>query len=286
MDELKPLYAAGFAVGTTLFLLALLRVGQRVLSPASAVDKDLADHNTGRQLFHVGQVAGVFLVAAASVKNCVQGKSWQHDVLWAAAFGAMGLALVVVMGRVGTQLLLRSRTAAEVERGNVAVGLAAGAHYLSAGIIASYAIAGTKLHELGLSLLFFAIAMLTQFIFVTLFRALTTYDDADQIQGENLAAALSYAGLSIGISIIVGTALDGDFTGWASSMRGYAEILVLGLALYPVRQFFVQSLLLGAPLALRGGKLDVAIGAERHEGMGALEGITYVAAALVIARLT
>lgn len=285
MDELRPLYAAGFAVGTTLFLLLLLRAGHRVLTPSSAVDGDLAESNAGRHLFHVGQIAGVFLVAAATVKNCVHGKSLQADLVWAGAFGVIGVVLVGVMGRFGTQLLLRGRASEEIARGNVAAGLAAGAHYLSAGVVASNAIAGSRLHDVALSLLFFSIAMVTQFAFVTLFRALTTYDDAEQIMGENLAAALSYAGLSVGIAIIVGTALDGDFTGWASSMRGYVEILVLGLALYPVRQLFVQTLLLGAPFALRGGRLDAAIGAERNGGLGALEGVTYVATALVIARL-
>jgi hypothetical protein len=52
-----------------------------------------------------------------------------------------------------------------------------------------------------------------------------------------------------------------------------------------VRQLFVQSLLLGAPFALRGGRLDSAIGADRNAGLGALEAVTYVATALSVARL-
>ena len=85
--------------------------------------------------------------------------------------------------------------------------------------------------------------------------------------------------------VIVGTALDGDFVSWEVSLKGFGSILALALALYPVRQLFVQSLLLGAPLALRGGRLDTGIGTDRNEGMGALEAVSYIAAALSVARL-
>lgn len=278
--ELPPLYALAFAVGTTLVLLVLFRMTHRALM---GTGKDAP--NAAQHLFEVGQVLAVFLVAAAVVKNCVLGQDVGKDVLNAALFGVSGLALVGVMGRLGTQLLLGATLPAEIARGNVAAGVAAGAHYVATGVVAANAMAGTKTADLGLSALFFVVAMLTLWVVVTLFRALTTYDDAEQIRGENLAAALSYAGLTVGVGIIVSTALDGDFVGWVESARGYGAILLLVLVLYPVRQLFVQSLLLGAPLALRGGRLDAAIGVERNEGLGALEAVTYVATALAAARL-
>jgi uncharacterized membrane protein YjfL (UPF0719 family) len=283
--ELPPLYALGFAVGTTLVLLALFRIGRKVASPDKAVDKDFSEKNAARHLLDVGQVLGVFMVAAAAVKNCVQGKDFTEDVIAAGSFGVLGLVLIALMGRLGTQLLLRSKLPAEIARGNVAAGLAAGSHYVATGIVAAHAIAGSKLRDVGLSLLFFVLAMAALWAFVTLFRALTTYDDAEQIQGENLAAALSYAGISISVAIIVGCALDGDFVSWETSLKGFGTILALALVLYPVRQLFVQTLLLGAPVALRGGRLDTGIGTDRNEGMAALEAATYVATALTVARL-
>jgi uncharacterized membrane protein YjfL (UPF0719 family) len=283
--ELSPLYALGFAIGTTLVLLGVFRLGRRVFAPDASVRKTFAESNAARHLLDVGQILGVFMVAAAVVKNCVRGEDLASDIASAAGFGVMGLVLVGLMGRLGTQLLLQSRLPSEIARGNVAAGLAAGSHYVATGIVAAHAIAGSKLRDVGLSLLFFALAMAALWAFVTLFRALTTYDDAEQIHGENLAAALSYAGLSIAVAIIVGCALDGDFVSWETSLKGFGLILLLALALYPVRQLFVQTLLLGAPLSLRGGRLDKGIGTERNEGIGALEAVSYVATALSVARL-
>lgn len=282
--ELPPLYALGFAVGMTVVLLVLFRVAQRALS-GSNVAKDFAESNAARHLHEVGQVLAVFFVAAATVKNNVQGKDLTHDLLWSGGFGVLGLVLVGVTGRLGTQLLLRSALPNEIRRGNVAAGVAAGSHYVATGIVTANAIAWSKLHDVGLSLVFFLIAMATLWVFVSMFRALTTYDDAEQIRGENLAAALSYAGLTIAVAIIVASALEGDFESWAVSMKGYGGILLFAFALYPVRQIFVQTLLLGAPLTFRGGRLDMGIGADRNEGIGALEAATYVATALAVARL-
>src|SRR4051794_35350167 len=124
--ELPPLYALGFAVGTTLVLLGLFRIAHRVTSPDATVGKSFSDANAARHLLDVGQVLGVFMVAAAAVKNCVRGENLVQDIVAAAEFGVLGLVLVTVMGRLGTLLLLRSRLPAEIARGNVAAGLAAG----------------------------------------------------------------------------------------------------------------------------------------------------------------
>jgi uncharacterized membrane protein YjfL (UPF0719 family) len=278
--EMRPLYVLAFAVGTTLGMLVLLQLGERLTS-AHTIASDLKADNSARRLVRVGQVLGVFLVAASAVKNSAVAR----DVVWVSAFGSVAVLLLAVTGRLGIRLLLQGRLQSEIDRGNAAAGLAAGAHYVAAGIITSRAIGGTDLRSLGISLVFFVIAQLTLHVFVSLFRALTSYDDAEQIHGENMAAALSYSGALIAFAIIIARALDGDFVSWAVSLRGYGAVLLLALMLYPVRQFFVQVLLLHAPFTLRGGRLDRGIGVERNEGMGALEAAAYLATALSIARL-
>jgi uncharacterized membrane protein YjfL (UPF0719 family) len=260
--EMRPLYVLAFAVGTTLGMLVLLQLGERLTS-AHTIASDLKADNSARRLVRVGQVLGVFLVAASAVKNSAEGVSVARDVIWVSAFGSVAVLLLAVTGRLGIRLLLQGRLQSEIDRGNAAAGLAAGAHYVAAVVI----------------------AQLTLHVFVSLFRALTSYDDAEQIHGENMAAALSYSGALIAFSIIIARALDGDFVSWAVSLRGYGAVLLLALMLYPVRQFFVQVLLLHAPFTLRGGRLDRGIGVERNEGMGALEAAAYLATALSIARL-
>ncbi len=277
--DVKPLYMICFGAATTLVMLVLLLLTRRSLG------SDLTKGNSAQRLFAVGQVTAIFLVAANAVKSTVKGDDIAHDAMWVAAFGIVGVLMIVVTGEMGVRLLLSSRLPKEIERGNTAAGLAAGAHFVATGIITSHAMAGNDAKTLGISVVFFVIGQLTLHVFVSAFRALTTYDDAEQIAGENLAAALSYAGAAIAIAIIIARATEGDFTGWTSSLKGYAGVLAGGLALYPVRQVFVQMLLLRAPLKLRGGPIDEGIAVERSEGIAALEAVTYVATALAITRL-
>lgn len=282
--ELRPLYALGFGVGITVLLLVLLRVGQKLFGKSGSAGEVLESDNTARQMVHVGQVLAVFLVSSSVVKNTIAGKDPKADALWAVAMACVGLVLLVVSARGGLMLLLKSQLPAEIARGNRAAGFAAGAHYVATGIIASRAVAGSDLKSLGLSLVFFVIAQITLHVFVSLFRFLTVYDDAEQIRGENLAAAISYGGVAIAVALLVARALDGDFVGWAVSLKGYGFALLFAFALWPVRQILVQSLLLGFPFTLRGGKLDDGI-ARRNEGMGALEAVAYLATALSIVHL-
>ena len=279
-----PLYVIAFAVATTLGLLLLLQVGQRIAGPRT-IATDLASGNSARRLLRVGQVLAVFFIASAAVKNSVTGESLTHDVIWVSAFAATGLVLVEITGHIGIRLLLQSRLPKEIERGNVAAGLAGGANFVATAIVTSHELGGNDLPSLGLSLAFFFLSQVTLHVFVSLFRVVTTYDDAEQIHGENIAAAISYSGALIAIAIIVARAVEGDFIGWAVSLRGYGGVLLSALALYPVRQLFVQTLLLHAPLTFRGGRLDIGIAAERNAAMGMLEAVAYVATALSIARL-
>src|SRR5262245_51644656 len=195
MEHLVTLYTAAFGVGTTLVLLVLLRLAQRVVSPSHTVARVFRSGNAARRFVQVGDVLAVFLLAAAVVKNSVQGASVRRDVLWVAAFGVAGLVLVEVIASLSARALFRAQLRAELDRGNAAAGIAVGAHIVATGILATRAVAGHDLRGLGLSLAFFAIAQVTHAGFVALFRALTTYDDAEQIQGGNVAAALSYAGV-------------------------------------------------------------------------------------------
>lgn len=263
-------------------LLVQQLVVRRLLFKSGSIREDTLGENRARGLRNVGDVLAVFLIGAAVVKNCVHGDDFQHDVVWAASFGALGLLLLELTGMVGVRLLMRQRLAESLDRGNVAAGVAAAAHYIATGIITSRAVAGSDLRGLALSMTFFLLAQLAHQIIVTLYRGLTTYDDAQQIEGENLAAALSYSGISIAVATIVARALEGEFAGWIPALTGFGMLVATTLALYPIRQLVVQGLLLGSKPTFRGGELDDSVGRDRNVATAALEAVSYVGIALAI----
>ena len=277
-------YVAAFGVGTTLSLLLVHMAVRRGVSPSHSVRADLAGASGAWRVAQVGEVFAVIGLGAALVRNCVTG-DLRHDLVWVAAFGALGMALWEGVAQIGKRLLFGAGLRAELDQNNLAAGVASAANAVSMSLLLGPALAGNSLRAVGLAMTFFTLALVTHTAFVALFRALPAYDDAEQIRGENLAAALSYAGVSLSVALMVARGVEGDFEGWARSLRGFGAVVACTLGLYPVRQLVVQGLLLGARPTLRGGALDKAIGADRDAPMAALEAMTYLAAAMAITSL-
>ena len=241
-----------------------------------------AEKNASRGIVRGGYLLGAAFVVTAAIRGCVHGEDWRADLLWTTVFGGSALLLLWAIGSLGIRVLLRSRLPAEVGRGNLAAGVAAGAHYVATGVIVAACLYGDDLATLGVSVVFLVIAQATLHLFLLLFRMLTLYAEDQEIMGENVAAAVSYAGAMIAVSLIVGHAVEGDFEGWSVSLRSYAAALLASLVLYPVRQVVVQVVLLGQPFALRGGALDRLVAQERNVGASVVEAVSYIAAAVLL----
>jgi uncharacterized membrane protein YjfL (UPF0719 family) len=274
------LYFVAFALGAVVLLSLLVLGAERALR--GPIDLKTVRKNAAVALVEAGLLLGTFFVAATSVSGCVEGNSVLDDLLWTSVFGLGGALLLVLSGRVGVLLLVRSRLPAAVASGNTAAGLAAGAHYAATGVILSGCFYGGELWSLVLALSFFVLAQATLYGLVSLFRALTPYDDSEEILSGNIAAALSYGGATLALSIIVSHAASGVFVGLVASLRSYGLSLLFALALYPVRQLLVQWAMLGARPSLRRGALDQSIVEERNAGIGALEASAYIATALLM----
>jgi uncharacterized membrane protein YjfL (UPF0719 family) len=241
--------------------------------------------NAARGIVRAGYLCGAAFVVVSAIQGCVHGEDWRADALWTLVFGGSALVLLWAVGTAGIRVLLRSRLPAEIARGNVAAGVAAGAHFAATGLIVAQCFYGDDVATLGISIVFFAIGQATLHLFVVLFRMLTLYAEDQEIEGENVAAALSYAGAMLAIALIVGHATEGDFTGWSTSLRAYAVALLSVLVLYPVRQLGVQTLLLRKRFSFRGGDLDRLVAQERNVGASAVEAVSYLAAAILLVGL-
>lgn len=272
-------------------LLYRFSIGGMVAIVLLTLDR-LVRHRSGstgqaaRALIDGGHVLGIFLISGALVSGAVQGGGLAEDLKWLAIYGILAAVLFNLTSRLGARLLLRSRVHAELERGNLAAGIAVAGHTVATGVLVAANVGGDDLEMIGVSLAFFVLSQLTLHGFVLLFRTLTSYDDAAEIEAGNAAAALSYAGVTVALAVIIGHAAEGSFEGWSASLRGYATALLFCASLYLVRQFVVQTVVCGAPPTLRHGPLDEAIGKHRDLGLAALEAAAYLGCALLLGHLS
>lgn len=200
--------------------------------------------------------------------------------LWAAlhglsAVGALGLGYLAVSLAYPRRHLAREATTT----GNPAVAIQACAHLLGAATISCACWGGSDAASLGVSAVFNLLGWLALVLVCAGHRAITRYRDHEEIADGNVAAALTSAGLHLGVALVVGHALQGQFTGWRDSLGGFALALAWVVALYPLRQLLLARTI----LRLAPADLDRAVARHRDVWLGAAEGLFYILAALCLA---
>ena len=234
-----------------------------------------------RRLARAGMLVALGLLLPATLRPCLTLHPTQAGVLCALLFTGTGLLGFLLATTLWNRVLLRGRLHGELRRGNLAAGVVATAHAAAFGIVAAHTFVADTLANLAVGAIFFVVSVIALVALSLLFRGLTSYADDQEILGENLAAATSYSGLVVALSMIVGHAADGAFEGWLPALRGFAVFLLWAILLYPVRQIVVGRWLLGFPLILRGGALDRAIAQDHDWVVSCVEAAGYLAAALL-----
>jgi uncharacterized membrane protein YjfL (UPF0719 family) len=110
------------------------------------------------------------------------------------------------------------------------------------------------------------------------YNIITPYDLHDEIEKDNIAAGVSFAGALIAMGIVLGLAAEGDFYSWKEDLPKFFMIASLGLIiLAPIR-------LLTDKVLLPTVKLTDEIARQERPNVGAayIEALSYIAAAFII----
>jgi uncharacterized membrane protein YjfL (UPF0719 family) len=204
-----------------------------------------------------------------------------RDVLGVLLYGCLGIVLLTAVALVSCRYFLGLHVREQLEAHNVAAAVVVAAVYVATSLTYSGALTGEG-GGFWVLLLFFILGQLALLGITYLFRWLTSYDDVQEIASGNLAAGLALAGLLLAVGIVVARAAAGIYTGLGASLVSFVIALLVVIVFYPVRQFVVQSLILGAPIHWRGTLLDSEIAQDRNVAAGLLEAVAYLTTALFL----
>ena len=125
---------------------------------------------------------------------------------------------------------------------------------------------------------FWAIGQVILILAGLLYNLITPYNIHDEIEKDNVAAGVSFAGALVAIGAIVGLAAEGDFESWAENLPDYLGFAVLGLVLLPLIRLLTDKVLLPTV------KLSDEIAGQEKANLGAayIEAFSYIAAAFII----
>src|SRR5262252_9719397 len=102
-----------FDAVATLVLVGLAVLALRLVSGRRHAEQ----RNLAESLVVAGNLLGAFLVIAAALSGSVTGQDLVADAAWTALFGATGVILLAVVGRLGVTLILGARLGPEIARG-------------------------------------------------------------------------------------------------------------------------------------------------------------------------
>ncbi|MBW2739507.1 MAG: DUF350 domain-containing protein [Deltaproteobacteria bacterium] len=127
-------------------------------------------------------------------------------------------------------------------------------------------------------IVFWAIGQIILILAGLIYNLITPYNIHDEIEKDNVAAGVSFAGALIAIGVIVGLAAESDFESWATNLSDYLGYAAMGLVLLPMVRLLTDKILLPTV------NLTDEIARQEKPNVGAayIEAFSYIAAAFII----
>ncbi|HCE04255.1 MAG TPA: DUF350 domain-containing protein [Acidobacteria bacterium] len=225
-------------------------------------------------------VSGYYLGLVIVLGGVVSGPasfSVVDDVIGLVIFGLLGIVLLNLSAWVNDTVIFSKfdNEREIVEDRNSGMGAVEGGNYVAVGLITAGAMSGEGGLVPGLVYWFAGLAALV--VAGLLYDKITSYDLHDEIEKDNAAVGVAFAGVLIGFGNIIRLAGDGDFVSWNESMAEFGYYTVVGLILLPLVRLFADKVLLpGASLS------DELVKTKPNLGAGVLEAVSYLAASMLI----
>jgi len=196
-----------------------------------------------------------------------------------AAWGVIGLVLLLVAGKLNDRLLLVGFKAPVemLERQNLSAALVVAGGYLGSAAMIRSVVVGETLGwalDLGLTVFYFALGQLGLWVYGWLYQRITGYDDLKEIAAGNPAA-----GINLGINLAAMGFLMALPLRQSYSLVWYLAWFLLGNATLLGFRFALTKLIIPSQ------GLDQEIERDRNWGIACLEGAFSVGAVLVLQNL-
>lgn len=232
--------------------------------------------NAALALTLAGYYGGMLMTIGGALHGPSNG-FWRD--LWDLIFyGASGIVLLNLSWLICDKLLLyKFRVSDELIRDqNQGTGAVAGGVCLATGFILYGAITGQG--SFGTMIAFWAAGQALLLVAGALYCRMVGYDVHAEIEKDNVAAGVSFAGALIAMGLLVGLAAAQDFESWHETFVPFLLYASLGLIALPVVRYLTDKVLLvGESLSDEIARQDVP-----NIGAAYLEAFSYIAGALAI----
>jgi len=201
------------------------------------------------------------------------------DVIDLCIYGLLSIFLLNVSGIFCDRLILyRFKVTEELVRDqNSGTGVVSFSVSVASGLVIFGAVSGQG-GNIWTAVAFWAIGQVLLIAAGAVYNRMVPYDIHEQIEKDNVAAGVSFAGALTAMGVVVGLAAEGNFQSWAEDLPGFVLIAFVGLLLLPLIRFLTDKILLPTV------RLSDEIAEQEKPNVGAayIEAISYIAASFII----
>ncbi len=202
-----------------------------------------------------------------------------EDIIDLFVYGLLGIILLNLSWFICDKLILyKFKTADELIRDqNQGTGAVSFAASIASGLVIFGSISGEG-GNIWTAVAFWTMGQILLILAGLIYNFITPYDIHKEIENDNVAAGVSFAGALIAMGIIVGLAAEGDFDSWSEDFSKFVYISISGLVILPFIRLLTDKVL------LPGVRLSDEIAEQEKPNLGAayIEAFSYITAGLVI----
>jgi uncharacterized membrane protein YjfL (UPF0719 family) len=269
------------ACAFTLFFIG--KVFYKLFHPKIEVDKELViKDNFAFAVAHTGYYIGLVLAIGGAIIG--ESRGLLNDSIDIFVYGIVSIIILNLSTLINDKIILNKFCVRKeiIEDQNPGTGIIEAANAIASGLIVMGAVTGeADAYASGLLSLaiYWVVGQVILFITGKVYAAITPYDVHYEIEKDNVAAGLGFAGALIAIGILISNAIFGDASGhYVETAVEIGVEVILGFLLLPVARFLTDKIL------LPGQKLtDEIVNQEKpNVGAGLIEAFAYIAGAVLI----
>jgi len=237
------------------------------------VEKD----NPALALSVAGYYAGLVFALGGTIVGPSNGII--ADMVDLAIYGIIAIILINLSWFVCDRLILRRFNIIDelIRDRNQGTGAVSCGVSIASGLIIYGAVSGEG-GNVWTAIAFWCIGQLMLILAGLMYNFITPYCIHDEIERDNVAAGVSFAGALIAMGIIVGLSAEGDFDSWSEDLPKFIYISTIGILLLPIIRFVTDKVL----FPTRKITDEIANQEIPNVGVAYIEAFSYIAAAFII----
>lgn len=209
------------------------------------------------------------------------------------AYGILAVILLNISSWLNDKFILfQFKVKKEIIRDrNAGTGVIEAANYVASGILVYGAVSGEipnyfpqfvfgdLLSGLLSVVMFWTIGQVILIIASRIYHKMLPFDVHAEIERDNVAAGIGFAGVLVAVGILVSNGIGGDFEDWTDHFSQILTDGILGIVLLPIMRWITDKVLLpGQNLSDEIANQDIP-----NNGAGLIEAMSYIGGAFLIA---